>query len=99
MESKHTQALRKIMDAEIVLFFIGYIIFSTAKNDLIPRELLPFSGIPVLINFWLLTKHFNLMKQIVSEDHLNKSSVQRRFYLNAFMDGLLFILILWEIFG
>ena len=64
------------MDIEVALFLVGYILFSTTKNDLLPSELLPFSGIPVLINFWLLSEHFNLMKQIIAEVHPNK--VQRK---------------------
>ena len=97
MESKHTQALQKIIDTEIVLFLIGYILFSTTKSEFLPKEYLPFSGIPVLFNFWFLTKHAKVMTALISEGHPKKNALQRRFYVNVFMDILLMALIVYEV--
>lgn len=97
MKNNNTQALQKIIDTEIVLFLIGYILFSTTKSEFLPKEYLPFSGIPVLLNFWILTKHTKVMNALISEGHPKKRSLQRRFYVNVFMDVLLMALIIWEI--
>ena len=97
MESKNTRALQKIIDTEIFLFLIGYIFFSTTKSEFLPKEYLPFSGIPVLFNFWFLTKHAKVMNTLISEGHPKKRSLPRRFYVNVFMNVLLMALIVYEV--
>ncbi len=97
MANNHTQTLQKVTNTETTLFLISYILFSTSKNDFLPNELLPFSGIPLLYNFWLLTKHYKLVRLINAEPHPKKRQLSFRFYLNVFMDVLLMVLIVYEI--